>query len=475
MAIGAYYGISSVYSHFSTRKIHLCVMTDFEYREQKPDWESSLNPLFAEINRLFEKTGVSWQVTYGGEAYPPAAVGDIAKRAALLEQSGCRADIVLGLSGRPDKSTNSVALPFAHTLLVEDTAADTRAISATVIARALAELFGVPVSTQTLIVTDAAQDGVFDAAAVQIIREMRDYDFARGVSALAGSWEKRAVAVLAGTMANRIPHADAEAHRIVSRAFAAGRQYDDAVRQLREAVREDPQNSRLRYELAMRLEEDSDSEDAIGELKTVARMEPQDSEPHAAMGAIYLNARRVDEAIDELRIATTIDPHNASYQAVLGEALARRQGSVRAAAAAYEAAVRLKPSEPGAYAGLVRETNIEQLLQEAARLKEGDVRQRPASAEAHLKLGIAYAQAGNLDGAKKETARAIELQPGNGAAHLVMARLDYLGGQYEAADTELRAAKTAGANPNPSLVNAVNHRLGRPTEEPAAPGPKPRP
>ncbi len=460
-AYGCWAGVSAAYQHFSTRTIGVCVATDFSYREEKPDWRAALPSLFAEINRMFQGTGVKWKAWDGGEAYAPGTRGDMAWRAGILaEHSSCQADVILGLTAQPDAHANSVASPFSHTLLVEDSAANTRTISAALIARALARLFGVPGSAQALVLADA-QGGIFDQAAVRIIGAMRRYDFARGISALPGRMEKRAVEVLADALAGKDPHPEAQANVIVGRAFGAALRYDDAVRHLGEAARLDPQNASMHFAYAMALQSASRSDEAITELRTAAALDPADAKPHALMGAIDLNRRHLDEAVDEFRAAAELDPHDASYQTALGQALSAEPGRIHEASAAFEAALRMKPAEPRAFAGLARENGVEQTLLQAVRQMEAQVNQKPSSGDAHLKLGLAQAVAGDAAAARSELQRALELEPGNSAAHLALARLNYLSGQYQAAKAELDRAKAAGAWPNSGFADAIQRKVGR--------------
>jgi Flp pilus assembly protein TadD len=460
LAGGLYIGASAVYAHFVTRTLNLCVVTDADYRQERPDWQTWLRPVLAEVNRVFLKAGVQWRVSHGADAYPPEAEGDIQQRAVLVEQSDCKADVILALTARPDRHADSVAHPFSHTLLLEVTPQETPAMAAVAIARALARLFGVPVAPRTLILSDAAE-GIFDSAATELISDMRWYDFVSGISALPGRWESRAADALARSMAGKKPHPDADAHRILGNAFASGRRYSDAVRQFREAVRLDPDDASLHFSLAMALQQDSDVPDALIELRTASRMEPSDAQPHAAAGAILLNANRVDEAVEELRQAVAVEPRNASYQAALGTALSRQVGGARDAAAAFESAVKLRPLEPGAMAGLISANNVEESLQQAAHMLESTVQKNPTSAQTHLDLGVAKARAGELDAAQKEFRRAIELQPSNGMAHVALARTYYMAERYAEAEAEIKAAQSAGATPPTQLVEDIRRKLGR--------------
>ncbi len=319
--------------------------------------------------------------------------------------------------------------------------------------RACALLYKAPAPT----LADASKN--FDAADVRTIRSMRDYDFSRGFAALAGGGESRAASGLAQALAGKAAHPDAEAHRILARSFAAARQYDDAVRHLRQAVRIDPRNQAAHVELALALEAASLTDEAIAELKTAAGLEPGNARPHEAMGLIYLRKGNVDEAIGEFQVAARLDPKNAGYQSALGRAYSRQPGRIREASAAFEAALRLQSADPAAQAALTREAEMEQTLLERVRQAEAEARKSPGSAEAWLKLGLAHVYAGDAGAARPEIERALQLKPRYGKAHLVLARLNYMSGQYAAAASELDAARASGARPAAGFADAVQRKL----------------
>jgi Flp pilus assembly protein TadD len=463
---GVGYVTGQALARWSSRTLNLCVVSDFYYRDQKPNWQAGLEPLFREVNDKFRSSGVRWKFHYAGDAYPIDADGGMAERKDLLADVGaCRnADVVLGLTGRGERRGNSNVTPFAHSLLVAVTAADPDALAAKVVARALANLFGVPVDTQTLITTTAAPGELFDPASIELISRLRNYEFAKGVRALSDSWEPRVMQALSETVTARNANPAVEARRILGRAFAAGLQYDDAIREFREAAKTSPQEFAVRFEYAMGLIAGSESEQAIAELRACTKLEPEDARPHAAMGAIYLNSLRVDEAVEEFRLATRLEPRNAAYLSVLGKALLKQPGRMREANAAFQAAAQLHPNEEGAYSGMTFVAGLEEELGNASRTLEAAARQQPGSSGAHLRAGVARAYAGDLDAAEKEVRRSIELDPRNGVAYLAMARIHYLRGDYATADADLLSARTNGATPSLTLINSIKRKLGQATQ-----------
>jgi tetratricopeptide (TPR) repeat protein len=458
---GLAYGGSLLLHQSRTRALDLCILTDFEYRAERSDWEPSVKSTFDQINAWFAKAGVSWRLRFGGEAYPPKTPGSPAERLVDIERTAsCKADVVLVLSGRRDLKNNAVVYPFSHALLVNVTAAESTSMTAANIARALANLFGAPTTAQAAIQTDV-QDGIFNAGTLQLIGAMRDYDFAHGVSGLSKRWEERAVGAIAAAVSDKGLSPVAEAHRILGRAYAGSLQYDGATRQLREAVRIDPRNGDLHFELAMNLEAASESEEALKELRAAAELDQESGWPYAAMGSIYLSSARIDQAIEAFRAAAARDPRNAGFQAALGQALSEQPGHTQEAAAAFAAAVRLKPSESGAQSGLLHELDEEKRAQEFMWRSETAATQKPGSARTHMKLGLAYAYSGNLSRAEDEIRHAVALEPSNELAHLALARTLYLEARYTEADAELKVARSHGATVPSALAAALDRKLGR--------------
>jgi tetratricopeptide (TPR) repeat protein len=442
--------------------VDVCVVTDIPYRIEKPGWDSELKSLSQSLNRIFQKTRVQWRLTAGTEAIPasPAASGMMARNE-VLKDVACKADVILGLTSQTDREMVSTAAPFSHTLLVQDTASNTPAMTALLVARSLADLFGADYDTRGLMIADAGGADVFSAGAVELIRAMRDYDFSQGLGGLSSRWEGRAVKAFSAALSAKRPHPAAEAHRVLARAFATSHRYDDAARHFREALRSDAQNPGWHFDLAMALAAASEANQALDELRLAAGLDGENAMYHAAAGAILLNNRRIEPAIEELQAAVRLDPRNASYQAVLGQALSRQPGRVRDAAAAFQAAVELRPLQAGALSGLVQQQQAQQQYSELLQVRQAELNKSPSSAEAHLKVGVAFAYAGDLESAQKEIRRAIGMEPSNGSAHLALGRVCYLTGRYAEADAELRAAGAAGVKAPAGMIEALDRKLGR--------------
>jgi Tfp pilus assembly protein PilF len=441
------------------RRISVCAVTDFYFRDQKPNWPYQLTLWFAELNRIFEPAGVHWSLAFGGEAYSPETPGSMAERRSLLEQNtDCRADVIIGFTGKPDFDAKSAASPFNRSLLVAATRDEPDALVVTTLARAMAQLFGVPVAAQTVVTPDD-NGGVLDGRSLALIAALKDYNFALGVKGLSRGWEPRAEAAIEQWFAGRTEHPDMEAHRVLGRAYAEGFDLPRAITQFRAVVKEDRADTLSRLELALQLQRDGQLDEALRELQEAARWSPDDARPRAALGAWFYARGRVESAIEELRAAVRLDPHEPAYQNALGRMLSTQLGGASAAAAAFEAALRVQPRNAGVNQRLAdvqsRRTVMESRLAEL----RAAVLASPANSIAHLQLGVALAEAGANDAAAAELERSVALQSDNGLAHMALARLRYASGDYAAARRELDSAKAAGVSPFSSFATALDRQL----------------
>jgi len=454
-----YYGGRYVLETARPKILTACVVTDFQYREEKPDWERQLPQLFDAVNLAFRPLRMEWRPKVGGDAYPPNAEGDMRWRSRMLPAPGdCKADVVVGLTGRADPSLNSVVAPFVPVLLLKDTAANTNAMSATIVARGLASLYGIPANSRAMVLADAAQSETFDATTVKLLRALRNFPIAKGAEALPGTWEARAADALTEALTGRRANPTAEAHRILADAYLSMRRHGDAARQLREAANADPKNIALRLALATELKANAEVQAALAELKVATDLDPRNAQPHALAGVIYENGMRFDDAIAEFRKAIELNPQNASLQDALRKAAERANGKPRDVASAFGAEVQPPASTEPAFSAFLLPQGVEETLQDAAARAEA----QSSDADVHLRRGLAHAYAGELGAAVQEVQKALELQPRDGEAHLVLARVRYLMGQYAAAAEELAKAETNGAKAPPEMAASIRRHL---TEE----------
>jgi len=151
---------------------------------------------------------------------------------------------------------------------------------------------------------------------------------------------------------------------------------EDALRELREAVRLDPDVQKARYDLGLVYETNGQLDEAMAEYRAAARLDPTFPHPHNHLGVVHHAKGQLDDAVRELREAIRLDPGFADPHTNLGVCWLLM--------------------------GRVDEAILEQL--EAVRLA-------PELAAAHNNLGSAYERAGRLDDATREYREALRLAP----------------------------------------------------------------
>jgi Flp pilus assembly protein TadD len=82
----------------------------------------------------------------------------------------------------------------------------------------------------------------------------------------------------------------------------------------------------------------------------------------------------------------------------------------------------------------------------------------PDRPEALYSLGVAEARAGEFDAAVQAFQRAAGLAPKFGPAHSSLAMMYYVGGNYAASWTEVKAAREAGTEPDPAFLAALRRK-----------------
>ena len=87
-------------------------------------------------------------------------------------------------------------------------------------------------------------------------------------------------------------------------------QLADAEKNLREAIRLDPEFAKARFQLGTVLEDQGKPEAALVELRGAARLDATYAEPHMALARIYHKLGRETEARDEVQTYLRLHPHS---------------------------------------------------------------------------------------------------------------------------------------------------------------------
>ena len=177
-----------------------------------------------------------------------------------------------------------------------------------------------------------------------------------------------------------------QAHELLAEAFEAERKWDDAEKEYRAILKQDPNLPGIHFRLGRLL---------------LSRPNPPPSTP--------------DEAKQEFAAELQINPNNAGAEYVLGE-LARQRQDWPEAVNHFSRAAKLDPQFGEAFLGLGMALIGEKSYPEAVPPLETAVKLEPRNPDAHYNLALAYSRSGRKEEGEKEFAvhqRLIGEQGGN--------------------------------------------------------------
>ena len=114
-----------------------------------------------------------------------------------------------------------------------------------------------------------------------------------------------------------------ERHRGPDRLIVQHR-YEEAIANLREAVRLDPDHAEAHVVLASLLQRQGREDDAIRHFRERVRIKPGDASAHNELGIALADRGRLDQAIEHFSAAVRLDPGLAAARANLEMALRLR-------------------------------------------------------------------------------------------------------------------------------------------------------
>jgi tetratricopeptide (TPR) repeat protein len=187
------------------------------------------------------------------------------------------------------------------------------------------------------------------------------------------------------------------------------RTYDPAIEVFRQATLRYPNSPRLRIGLGMALYSRGNYEESIKSLLAAADLDPADPRCYLFLSKSYLSSpNQADEVIQRFRRYSELKPDNALAQ--------------------YYYAVSLWKGKRLEQTSVDFQT-VESLLKKSIALDE-------TLAEAHLQLGILYADQHELDKSLPEYQRALELNPNSPDAHYRIGQYYVRAGQKDRAQQE---------------------------------------
>ena len=241
--------------------------------------------------------------------------------------------------------------------------------------------------------------------------------------------------------------------------------YAAAIPLLRRALNIAPRDPRLRFDLAVALQETGQLNDAILQYGKALESEPRLAEAHNNIGLALQAQGRFEEAATAHQRALSVHPaypgaHNNHGCALLGS------GRPSAAASAFEAAISLAPDYAEAHRNLGTALTRLRRLQAAIACCDKALSLKPGYAAAHYSRAAALRAAGRIEEATVSFRQAVAVEPRDAATLCEL--VDYLRMQCDwrgLADLEARliAEAQAGATvlPFPLLSVADDPALHR--------------
>ncbi len=213
---------------------------------------------------------------------------------------------------------------------------------------------------------------------------------------------------------------------------------DQALVVSRAGLRLKPDNLDYKYLIGSLLFRTEHVEEAASYLEPVARQRPWHHGAQYNIGQVLMRLGREEEAqryfvradsaqqltqqINEARQAVDMKPDSLDYWVNLG-VLLRRAGQMDRAIEAYQVAVSLEPWN------LYLQNNLAILVQETGNVEEAIRRYRAilgadsTLTDVWINLGVAYANSGYNDEARKAWQNALKYEPGHRTASTFLARL----------------------------------------------------
>lgn len=174
-----------------------------------------------------------------------------------------------------------------------------------------------------------------------------------------------------------------------ARMLMADEKGDEAIAALQEAIRLDPDNEELRFELAEWYIELDQVKMAIRAVEDILIRNPDSIEAHLRLGNAYFGSRQPELAIPHFRKIIELDPANEEVRLHLAISLARSGEPGPAIEELKELIARFPASQIGrlSLARLYRETKLDALAIEQYRLLMKD---NPELSQVAIELGMLY-------------------------------------------------------------------------------------
>jgi tetratricopeptide (TPR) repeat protein len=450
------------------RIITLRVAVDEQYRV-RPTWEADVRAVIREMSATWERRfGIRWDV---GAIVPWTSPGDLTLgpggyTTGELTHTVARGseEVLLFVSGRPcSRGLRGAASSFGAEVAILMECPGWRgaplAPRERVLSHELAHLFGAfHVATRSLMNLGAGASDDFDDQTDRVIRLMSDFRFAAGIEGVDDARRHAWLAIFAEGHAADEENLIARALRNRGMAFARTKNYGEASRLLREALRLNPRLSTAHVDLGIIASEQGRVEEAIREFRSALAIDPKSASAQASLGKVLLRTQHAEEGLRALRAAIALEPSRASHRLDMGRGLFTL-GRLQEALGEFRAAADLDPNNPGAHRYLGDLMIRQKDYASAERALRTAIRLEPESATTHALLGGALSAQNKLDESLSVLQTAVRLDQSSVIAHANLGYTHAQRGEWPAAVSEYREALRIDPTHLTTHVNLANAYL----------------
>lgn len=230
---------------------------------------------------------------------------------------------------------------------------------------------------------------------------------------------------------------------------------DEAESALEEALARDPRLPEARRDLALVLAERGRTGEAIERLEALAADFPGRAEALTPLGVLYVQAGRGADGLETLLAAAQSDPTSFEAQHHLG-ALLSELGEFEQANRRLEAALRVRPGDPGTLLEVCRLRSREERLEDARTSCAQAASAAPESAEAWFASGDVLHYLAEVESAEGAYREALRLDPDHDRAAFRLGQLLHEADRsQEAVEVLTPVVDAAGDAPGARLAGAL--------------------
>lgn len=231
----------------------------------------------------------------------------------------------------------------------------------------------------------------------------------------------------------------ASGHLVLGSLFYKQDRKEEAVKELREAIRLDPDFTDAHLILGLEFIQRGNMQEAEKELREAIRIEPDNSQAHFYLSISLYMQGYVEESEKELRETIRVDPHYVDAHYELG-LLLKQHGRLEEAEKELREAIRLNPTHDDARSELATLLFKPESLEQAETEFRAAIDSDPNNAEAHYNYGVFLSDQERIGEAGKEYRIAIRLNPDHSSAHYNLGVLLFYEGRFQEAEDEWREA-----------------------------------